>query len=1604
MSNKTAGAKDGKGGITGSVELHGKKQAFVVTDTGEFVDNLYRVITASAIYGKIIGRNAHESNVKRPFTAADISCEGYMFKRGSWFKSWKKRYFVLRRDIHSLCYFASKDSLTLLGAFQLGNDTIISGVQPDAVDGADNVMMIRLSPEEDDLDKAILLQAESVRDEMRWMKAIAQEVNSIRDIEVEDSASYTNWWSKLFDQAPEVRHHFDKHKSISIKGTNPMATARDLNSIVSTNKMTELSTEFVFGGVESSFGDNNQSVYQRDTNLSASNDEDSEGDDDESDDENEGRSSGQTTNAEKGFANKPSAALTALEEGEEDERDSEMVDGQEAKAKSRISKDSQEADLPKPPEKKNVGFAASPPTTPQDRDVPTSPLALTSSKEAAYRLNQSKRRKKGKGLVSEKKLAKEAKGKPIGRPPFSIRHADNYRMGDELGGFQLNLRMENICSYNDKLSVIVWAYLPLRAKTAAAAETLKNEMGAKRSSLQLKKGNDSSEDGTTDTEVNDKTVSPHRSISARISGSMGFGTRDPSASSLGSRSGDRSDKAPADKKEEPVSEEDGKIFGWVQTGKTEVVTVTDHAEDGQDLIAEQLVQFSLLQEAFPHKCELMMVDVYKMDSFSASSSGSGGDLSSFKIASCIILKTAMGSSRVFTIPMKVTVPAIVDICNPVEMQHKVTLGIVNVSSQAIKSQREYMRKMFLVKPYHEVMYSFDTIFGRTVSIEQIYASTYPLAVAGALSNLFYHERRPIVAQVMKLIEQELEDSGASVSRSPPVERDRRNSRAQELVEGVIKTVRGQVDSEDDDDDDDGAEGFAGTTKRTNDRYKRALSVVDDVNLLVLEGLREVREHCALLNSGGDVPNRVLSIEEGGLNLRRSVMRVTPKWQFFTTNLNIHMMSSQTMSFATCKDVEEDYVPLSSDQTAYEECYEVGADGIPGSEKEKGSKKKKSGSSGGSGIISYTHARSPSDADDLNNTNSASKRNFNVFNIGTGSWEGSRSTHVVSTLSLGCPAAHGLKFEDGGLRRIFKGMSDFNRLMWMQALQSNLPTQSLISLLRDYPEESSALFGNSASKKMLCTSGGLAKLTRKRYTLAYRIDMCGSQTLGFALSAVRLAVMSATNFGHTHWEALARFLKIGFFMSFQSMLSTKGDELGMIEDLEMAALWLSLVSVRLVIEPSLDTPETTSETTKTSKNSIGGASEMSGNVPNNKAPVPPIKIRRDVTGRIMADVYVSAKEAKTIRACKASLPEYEMPCYNVYKEPPKVAKRSSTDFKKQALAGFDANDFEVGGPSQVQAPEGDDNDAKKALRFSETPTVSYEPGEVEPTVLAVLPIVAVVFNQGVNEMQTIANMTSSSDVNHQVQINQEALKRVKEYHVHYRAVLYTQLELKGQLLKERQEAAKMEEAKKSPKGQSHNTPAKGQSVTSPRAVPVTKSGLGKAPKKSMSDENGPAKGMMMKLGKTFGRRTNLSKTERKIEVTPAPSPAAVAMANSARILEELISAVRVAAQSPSDKHCHVLLAIGHLTREMGGTVGILCKSGKDRTSQGVTLEITRGLVEDLGVTGGMDKCHTLRTFGARRMNVYANTGQSMYAFNSLQRLALPTCYRPPSNTCSGKVNS
>ena len=122
----------------------------------------------------------------------------------------------------------------------------------------------------------------------------------------------------------------------------------------------------------------------------------------------------------------------------------------------------------------------------------------------------------------------------------------------------------------------------------------------------------------------------------------------------------------------------------------------------------------------------------------------------------------------------------------------------------------------------------------------------------------------------------------------------------------------------------------------------------------------------------------------------------------------------------------------------------------------------------------------------------------------------------------------------------------------------------------------------------------------------------------------------------------------------------------------------------------------------------------------------------------------------------------------------------------------------------------------------------------------------------------------------------------------------------------------------------------------------------------------------------------------------------------KLMGQLEKSLSQSTRNPAEKNVGVLLHSTSLCRLVAGSVGILCKSGKDRTSMGVTLEQSRILAEVAGLDDGNEACRMMRKCGVRRMNVYANTGQSCYAFNNFQQQLLPKCFRPPGGTYTGNV--
>ena len=140
-------------------------------------------------------------------------------------------------------------------------------------------------------------------------------------------------------------------------------------------------------------------------------------------------------------------------------------------------------------------------------------------------------------------------------------------------------------------------------------------------------------------------------------------------------------------------------------------------------------------------------------------------------------------------------------------------------------------------------------------------------------------------------------------------------------------------------------------------------------------------------------------------------------------------------------------------------------------------------------------------------------------------------------------------------------------------------------------------------------------------------------------------------------------------------------------------------------------------------------------------------------------------------------------------------------------------------------------------------------------------------------------------------------------------------------------------------------------------------------------------------------------------TPGGAPPRPPMERAARLarlealLHELSTLVR---QSAESKNTALLEVSAEAARLLGGGRVTMCKSGKDRTSMGVTLEHGRLLQGYHGLHAAhlSEAVQAMRRRGVRRENVRLNTGKRLYAFNFLQQNFLPEAYRPPEGSAKG----
>jgi len=621
-----------------------------------------------------------------------------------------------------------------------------------------------------------------------------------------------------------------------------------------------------------------------------------------------------------------------------------------------------------------------------------------------------------------------------------------------------------------------------------------------------------------------------------------------------------------------------------------------------------------------------------------------------------------------------------------------------------------------------------------------------------------------------------------------------------------------------------------------------------------------------IDNSYDVIANYISSDDGGCFLRRSTWKKLPLWQYATTNLNIHMFTTEATS-------DEELL------SEYHFDSLKGAQGGSGNSADikpihRNGQNAASKSSLAANISHFSFLRNMKqrstydfngmhrDVNDDSISSIIGEHHNQVLDFRTQKERDNNEDriHCIPMITLGVPSAHGLGFKEGGLRKILSCISDPDHLLeWIHGIQA--PDVDQIMLLKDkYPQEFEDLF---TKKTFQSNINVLFEVLKKKSKLATRLDMCTSQMLGYICTLIRTIVtLAALHPRSVHAETLRVSMKAGWLLTLQSFLSTYSDELGMIEDMATAALWVQGVKMRFV-----------DATKNNSKNSATSLTNLN--------------IWRTASGVLVIDLPL-----------------------NDPKEVEVVMESNSFWFREDVWTK----------EHQTKGVDIGDKHGISTATFNETPIDNefYEKSVKDFPVLCVFDLCCVLFTMGVNEMQTVANGKAkmfTGVVEAQSEINLESLTRLDRHWLRYRD-WWTRM--------------------------------------------FTFQGLS-----------------------VYGLKTILAVQD---------------------LHKDLEHAVHNCVLEPGKKNASIPTAAASFCFKLGGTIGILCKSGKDRTSMSVSLEAARVMVDVHNVIDGKDVVNALRSHGARRMNVWGNTGQPMYAFNSIQRLALPECYRPPLGTYSGSVNS
>lgn len=555
-------------------------------------------------------------------------------------------------------------------------------------------------------------------------------------------------------------------------------------------------------------------------------------------------------------------------------------------------------------------------------------------------------------------------------------------------------------------------------------------------------------------------------------------------------------------------------------------------------------------------------------------------------------------------------------------------------------------------------------------------------------------------------------------------------------------------------------------------------------------------------------------------------------------------------------------------------------------------------------------------------------------------------HITDSVTCGSPSPHGLGHKNGGLE-----------------VQENklAKERQAIELLKEQ------FFAVTGDAKSLSPSGAAAELLNKigQRTMALETQLlvvakrriCSiSQALSTVVNGVMMKLSLLVE-GYIPAEVAQDWVSHGMLVLFEGLLSVTGHERSMIEDTMVTAEVLRQFSVRVVecedvpgeapiTHPLTGQPRRPSAppiASSCTANTCGLSTAPSSTIASSGTTFSPTGYNAYMKSSYNGGVYV------TISGREVSL---HIPTSTFKRLPEclRVPARVHTDFASHGSAPGSTVPLK---PSVVPG--------------TKTPPVS------DPAPGVVIRIVSGLINQGIDIQQSMATAmksdkkaqdgdedAESSDGSSDLQrfINMRTLKLLNNY--------------------------------------CHLTRPEESTTASVAASAAAAAGVGHARTRGSAPELGAA--AVAAAQQSVSHRSSLPSDGSTSPALPYGVPH-TSIHSICRKLDEYIRYT-----SATTKNVELIQEAERVCLSLNGLRVTFCKSGKDRTGMGVTLEQSRILGEKFQCGNSQARiirdAQTMREYGCRVMIADKNIGRRVYSINSLQAQFIPLLYRPPVRVQEG----